>query len=282
MSWAKIDDQLHGHRKIQRAWKCRAALGLHLMALSYSACYEPKGFVSEEFVEEKLPNARERATVLRALTDAPAGFDHGLWEPAEGGWNIHDWDEYNGDAKTREEVRAAKSAAGKKGAAARWGAKTADGERMAEPMAPAIPPANGTGMAPSPSPTHKATAMSDEPDGERANAHRKAAAEQRVFDRWIEATGKTGATVFAAKRRRLIANALKLYPLDDVLDAVQGWRHSPHHRGENDSHTVYNDLELLLRDAQHIERFRDLNRRRNGAAPRGDGFGERLKARTIG
>ena len=88
------------------------------------------------------------------------------------------------------------------------------------------------------------------------------AAAQKVFDAWIEATGKTGATKYDHKRRRLITNALKQYPLDDVLDAVQGWRNSPHHRGENDRGTTYNDLELLLRDAAHIEKFRDLNRQR--------------------
>ncbi len=36
--------------------------------------------------------------------------------------------------------------------------------------------------------------------------------------------------------------------------------HSPHHRGQNDRGQPYCDLELLLRDAAHIERFRDLDR----------------------
>ena len=81
---------------------------------------------------------------------------------------------------------------------------------------------------------------------------------QQVFDAWVEATGKTSRTVLDEKRRRRIRNALKTYPLADVLAAVGGWQHSPHHRGENDSGTVYNDLDLLLRDGAHIERFRDL------------------------
>lgn len=83
---------------------------------------------------------------------------------------------------------------------------------------------------------------------------------QRVFDAWIASTGRTGQTQLSPKRRRLITAALKGYPLDDVLDAVKGWRQSAHHRGENQQRTVYNDLELLLRDAEHIERFRDLQR----------------------
>lgn len=264
MSWVKLDDQLHGNRKIKRAWKTRGALGLHLLALSYSGCYDLEGFVPEDFVEEKLPSARERSAAVNALTFVPAGCQAGLWIAVDGGWRIHDWEQYNGDSKTREAMRAAKSAAGKKGAEARWGPKQSHDTAMA----PAIAPANGTAMAPSPSPSHTATASSGEPDIDAAKDRLKSGVEQRVFDAWIEATGKTGATVLTEKRRRLIRNALRLYSLDDVLDAVAGWRRSPHHRGENPSGTIYNDLELLLRDAEHIEKFRDLNR--EAAGQRGD------------
>lgn len=82
-----------------------------------------------------------------------------------------------------------------------------------------------------------------------------------VFNAWIEATNRTGRTLLSRGRKRLIADALKAYPLDDVLDAVRGWRNSPHHCGRNDSGATYNDLELLLRDPQHIEKFRDLERK---------------------
>jgi hypothetical protein len=80
-----------------------------------------------------------------------------------------------------------------------------------------------------------------------------------VFETWRKTTGKTKAKC-DSKRTTRIVNALKTYPLEDVLDAVQGWQHSPHHCGHNDTGTVYNDLELLLRDAKHIEGFRDLQR----------------------
>lgn len=95
---------------------------------------------------------------------------------------------------------------------------------------------------------------------DQAQQRVKKEAIQRVFDAWIEATGKTGRTLLDDKRRRLIRRALDRYPVEDVLDAVRGWRRSPHHRGENDSSTTYNDLGLLLRDGEHIERFRDLER----------------------
>jgi hypothetical protein len=96
MTWAKIDDQFHGHRKAKRAWKGHArALGLHLLAISYCAGHLTDGLVDDEFVEEKLPGGRERGQVTQALVDA------GLWRRVGDGWEINDWLEYN---PSREEV----------------------------------------------------------------------------------------------------------------------------------------------------------------------------------
>lgn len=81
---------------------------------------------------------------------------------------------------------------------------------------------------------------------------------QQVFAAWLEASGKTSRTLLDAKRKRVIVKALSSYPLDEVLAAVRGWRNSTFHNGTEGK--VHNDLGLLLRDAEHIERFRDLER----------------------
>lgn len=83
---------------------------------------------------------------------------------------------------------------------------------------------------------------------------------ETVFDSWLTSTAKTSRTVLDANRRRAIERALKDYPLEDIIDAVRGWRNSPWNRGENPDGKVYNDLTYLLRDAGKIERFRDLER----------------------
>lgn len=75
-----------------------------------------------------------------------------------------------------------------------------------------------------------------------------------VFAHWRKAMGKTDRTVLDAKRRALIAKALKSYSLDDVLRAVDGYAASPWHRGENDRRQAYDGLDLILRDAEHIEK----------------------------
>lgn len=96
MSWAKLDDQFHAHRKAKKAWRGHPrALGLHLLAISYCAGHLTDGFVDDEFVEEKLPAPRERAAVTSALEDA------GLWAREGEGWRINDWLDFN---PSRDEV----------------------------------------------------------------------------------------------------------------------------------------------------------------------------------
>lgn len=90
MSWAKLDDQFHGHRKAMKAWRGHPrALGLHMLAMSYCAGHLTDGFVDDEFTEEKIPNARER----HQATDALVAAD--LWAREDDGWRINDWLDYN-------------------------------------------------------------------------------------------------------------------------------------------------------------------------------------------
>ena len=96
MTWVKLDDQLHAHPKVMRAWNARpAALGLHLLALSHCGAYMTDGFVEEAFVGMKLPRKVERDKTVATLIEV------GLWEPAEGGYCIHDFLEYN---RSKEQV----------------------------------------------------------------------------------------------------------------------------------------------------------------------------------
>ena len=111
------------------------------------------------------------------------------------------------------------------------------------------------------SPTEEKRTEEDRREDQTPKARERAESRQRVFDAWVSSTGRTDRTVLDTKRRKLIDKALDAYPEQDVLDAVRGWRHSPHHCGQNDTGTVYNDLGLLLRDPGNIERFRDLERR---------------------
>lgn len=98
MGWVKIDDQLHGHPKVSAAWQTsHAAVGLHLLALSYCSSYLTDGLVPASFVTEKMPEKKVRDRAVPALTDS------GMWEAVDGGWLIHGYLDYN---PSRAEVEA--------------------------------------------------------------------------------------------------------------------------------------------------------------------------------
>ena len=74
----------------------------------------------------------------------------------------------------------------------------------------------------------------------------------RVFDHWKKVHGHPQAKL-DGKRGRVIREALKVYTADELCEAISGYRNSPHHMGQNDRNTVYDGIELLLRDAKHID-----------------------------
>lgn len=76
-----------------------------------------------------------------------------------------------------------------------------------------------------------------------------------VFRHWARVMGKK--SVFLdPKRDKTIRQALHMgATIEQCKLAIDGCRASRWHMGENDRRTVYNDLSLILRDAEHIERF---------------------------
>jgi len=73
-----------------------------------------------------------------------------------------------------------------------------------------------------------------------------------VFRHWREVHGHSRAQL-DDKRRTLIRKALKTYSAADLCLSITGYLNSPHHMGQNERQTKYTDIELLLRDAKHID-----------------------------
>lgn len=82
------------------------------------------------------------------------------------------------------------------------------------------------------------------------------------------------------KRRKAIVKALKSYSPADVCRAIRGCAKTPHNMGMNDRKTKYNALGLILRDADHIDRF-ILNDAGNARAPAGAETMEQTNARVM-
>lgn len=73
-----------------------------------------------------------------------------------------------------------------------------------------------------------------------------------VFEHW-RVTHKHPKAVLDSKRKRLITTALTLYPAETLCEAISGYKKSPFHMGNNDRKTVFDDIELMLRDAKQID-----------------------------
>lgn len=79
---------------------------------------------------------------------------------------------------------------------------------------------------------------------------------ERVFGHWVFMLGKNAArTALGPARRKVIERALGLYDEGTLLLAIDGCAASAWHAGENDRGRTFDDIELILRDEAHVERF---------------------------
>lgn len=203
MPWARIDDAFDDHPKVLAVLEHDqggAAIGLWTLCLTWAYRNtlrkgKTPGRIPASLPRRYLgPGARELAALL---------VKEHLWEPIseDEGWQIHDFEKYLATPSTRE----ARSEAGKRGAAARWGSRkreaagsdgnlpgpddtlpsgdgkamAADGRTMADPAATALRAPEPAGSAPGdskkPSSDGKLPSGHGKPmasDGSRAPARR--------------------------------------------------------------------------------------------------------------
>ena len=77
----------------------------------------------------------------------------------------------------------------------------------------------------------------------------------QVFMHWQAAMNKTGVKL-DSKRRSAIAGRLKDgYSVEKLMTAVTGCAQSEWHQGKNKNAVVYDDIELICRDAPHVDAF---------------------------
>jgi hypothetical protein len=74
-----------------------------------------------------------------------------------------------------------------------------------------------------------------------------------VFDHWKTEHNHPKAQL-DDKRLKAIRVALKSYSADQLCQSISGYKNSAHHMGQNQTKTVYDSIELFLRDAEHIDR----------------------------
>lgn len=196
MTWFKVDDQLANHPKARAAGL--PAMGLWAVAGAWSSGYLKNGFVPDWYVTS-WPQGRKLAERLVSAN---------LWTIAEGGWQFHEWEQWQ---PTREQVEAEREATRKR--VERWRnerRKNGDGNGVTEGVTNGVSNGVGTPAPTRPDPTRpvvtkvttsvearrRATQLSDE--WEPNDHHRSLAAERRVnigdeqakFRDYYRATGK--------------------------------------------------------------------------------------------
>jgi hypothetical protein len=75
-----------------------------------------------------------------------------------------------------------------------------------------------------------------------------------VFDHWRAVMGHPDAKL-TPKRERCVRAMLKVYGVEQLFAAVDGCKATPFNMGANDRHEIYDDLALICRDGEHVERF---------------------------
>ena len=86
------------------------------------------------------------------------------------------------------------------------------------------------------------------------------AEKQEVFDYWVQELKASARRkpVLDEKRLATIGAAIFDFGVEQCKQAIDGCKLSPFHMGRNKANKKYDDIELILRDAQHIERFLEI------------------------
>ena len=67
--------------------------------------------------------------------------------------------------------------------------------------------------------------------------------------------GRTRVPALDHKRRLKVASAIADYGIQECIRAIDGCAASDFHMGRNKANKRYDDLELIFRDQDHVERF---------------------------
>jgi hypothetical protein len=142
VSWLRIDDHFEEHEKVDTL--SDAAHRLWFRCACW--CKRPEnehlqGFVPLRIVVKMAGSpalATKLSTELVEARGEPAyGHEHGLWEPREGGWQFHDWADYQppkGEKRSRPTTSERSEAARRAGKASAEARRAANG--TAQPVRP--------------------------------------------------------------------------------------------------------------------------------------------------
>lgn len=124
MTWVKLSDEIWRHRKVRRLMDDPdGPVGLCLWTLAQS-------WIGEELTDGLIP-VRQPMRLLGTDPGPAVGalVRAGLWEPVTGGWQVHDYLDYNPSRAQVLALRKARADAGQKGGRANLASANREGRR---------------------------------------------------------------------------------------------------------------------------------------------------------
>lgn len=126
-------------------------------------------------------------------------------------------------------------------------------DTVSEPGATRSSDAQRSHPNPNPNPNPHEEIIHVEGGSKLNGSHAKDPAIAEVFEHW-RTVHRHPHSKLDAKRRKLILDRLKEgYTVEQLKTSISGYLLSAHHMGQNDKSAVYDSLELLLRDAKHVD-----------------------------
>ena len=291
MVWARLDDAILDNPKIVRAGPLGFAL--HVAAITWCSRNLTDGFIPERKVRTILPMSwdedRDDDKVCIWTVSATSGMsgidgddltdqiikvlvEVELWredwdERGNFGYRLNDYDKYNPTKaqvlENREQLSNTRSQAGKAGAAKRWsGHSKQDGKAIANAK-------QTDGPGPDPVPLLSLSSSLDS-DPDQPVRLEKASEVREVFDHWALKLHPGQTMKFDEKRRKRIkARLAEGFTVADLKLAIDGALKDDWLMGRKDGtpKNGYRDLKTVLRDAEQVERLKELAPKRPAALP---------------
>jgi hypothetical protein len=129
MTWFKVDDSFHAHPKVLAT--DADALGLWVVAGAWSSAHLTDGFLPDHALPRLLPDS---ATLARKLITA------GLWRKVRGGYQFHDWSDFQPASSDVRAMREKRSAAGRMGGMASGKTRSKTGSKREALASPVVEP----------------------------------------------------------------------------------------------------------------------------------------------
>lgn len=156
---------------------------------------------------------------------------------------------------------------GKAGAKARWEKNNAENEAGNGESIEQASDKQSSKDSSAPSPAQSSTppqSKSKAPDSKPSSSSQKREPDRsdearEVFSYWQQTLGHPRAKLDGKRYKAIRGRLSNGYSVSDLCKAIDGCKRSPYHMGDNEQGTVYDDIELICRDAPHVDKFLKLS-----------------------